>query len=472
MSDVVVIGAGIGGLAFALGAARAGFAVTVLERDTTEPAGSPDEVFDTWRRRGTPQARLVHQFHPRTWSELACNAPDVLDDVLCAGADKVDLRRRLGDALEEEDQHLQALAVRRPVIEAVLRHAVVRQDGIDLRCGSTVGGPVMDVGGCPRVRGVVADDVILEAGLVVDAAGRRSPVRRWLTELGFTAPPVHRMGCGIVYYGRYFRLRPGVDLPPLKGALTEAGDLGYMGYGIGKSDNRCYAVLLVVPGGDTDLRVLGRVGAWDAATAAIPATAPFVSPEVGEPIMDPTPMAGLENTIAPWYDAGRPLIAGLVHLADAWATTDPAYGWGASLALAQGFALARSLEATAPDTDAAVESFLAASVDEVTQRFNLACSQNRIRNAGWAGERDLLSVDDLEQESVLFALTAGGRHDPVLARASMRWAGLLALPDELWADGEAMTRAHRFLESHPYDPTRVARGPSRGELLALITGHV
>jgi hypothetical protein len=41
-------------------------------------------------------------------------------------------------------------------------------------------------------------------------------------------------------------------------------------------------------------------------------------------------MAGLENCLAPWHRDGRPVVSGLVAVSDAWAITDPMYGWRAS----------------------------------------------------------------------------------------------------------------------------------------------
>jgi len=61
-TDVAVMGAGSQGSA-AIGFARRGRRVLVLERDSTAPAGDdPDAVFDAWERAGVAQFRQPHNF--------------------------------------------------------------------------------------------------------------------------------------------------------------------------------------------------------------------------------------------------------------------------------------------------------------------------------------------------------------------------------------------------------------------------
>jgi hypothetical protein len=50
---------------------------------------------------------------------------------------------------------------------------------------------------------IQTDQGALDADLVIDAAGRRSPLWKW------TSADANVDECGMVYYSRYFRLRPG-----------------------------------------------------------------------------------------------------------------------------------------------------------------------------------------------------------------------------------------------------------------------
>ena len=53
----------------------------------------------------------------------------------------------------------------------------------------------------------------LAADLVVDATGRRSPIDDWLAQLGARTTATWGAECGIAYFSRHYRVRPGADLP-------------------------------------------------------------------------------------------------------------------------------------------------------------------------------------------------------------------------------------------------------------------
>ena len=58
--SAVVIGGSIGGLAAAIGLARRGFGVTVLERDVAPPTDDAERAFSDWERGNVPQCRQPH----------------------------------------------------------------------------------------------------------------------------------------------------------------------------------------------------------------------------------------------------------------------------------------------------------------------------------------------------------------------------------------------------------------------------
>ncbi|MGH9283936.1 MAG: FAD-dependent oxidoreductase, partial [Acidimicrobiales bacterium] len=93
MAEVLVIGAGVGGLGSALALARAGHAVTIVERDSLTMPSTPDGAFEAWRRRGAPQTRHSHAFLARLRNVLRDRAPEVLTDLLSAGAAEIDFTR-------------------------------------------------------------------------------------------------------------------------------------------------------------------------------------------------------------------------------------------------------------------------------------------------------------------------------------------------------------------------------------------
>ena len=60
MSNIVVLGAGLNGLATAMLLARDGHEVTILERDPAEPQGDNDALWASWERRGVNQFNQLH----------------------------------------------------------------------------------------------------------------------------------------------------------------------------------------------------------------------------------------------------------------------------------------------------------------------------------------------------------------------------------------------------------------------------
>lgn len=83
-----------------------------------------------------------------------------------------------------DDERLTMLMSRRSTIDWVLRRAILAEPGVTLCRGVRVVGLVAAPGKLPHVTGVRTDQGDVAADLVIDATGRRSPIDRWLTEIG------------------------------------------------------------------------------------------------------------------------------------------------------------------------------------------------------------------------------------------------------------------------------------------------
>ena len=455
----VVAGGGVAGLAAALAVARAGHRAVVLERDAIEPDHPLEAAFDV-PRAGIPHFFQPHAFLPRGRSVLADVAPDVLAALLDAGAEPQDLRIHLRGPAQPGDEELVYLWVRRPVIEAALRRAAVAEEAVELLSGVRVAGLLTDEAAAPRALGVnVEGGEPVRGDIVVDALGRYRCPPGWPRASG--APT----DCGAVYYCRYFRLAEGVehlDAGPLN-PLNPRGDLGYMGFNTFRGDNRTYAVILLAPARDRELRGLRRESAWMAACAAMIPLDVMTSPDYGRPITDVMPMGGLMNVDR----TGDPGAARLVGVGDALCHTDPAFAWGLSLGLAHAQALAQAAEGATEGDDVA-ERYRAAVAPEARERHALACEMDAARSARWAGEP--LDPSRAEGCYPLFSFTtalAVARQDDHVLRRTIRRIGLLERTAVFDADTQVHDRIAAIFRRVTETPTPPA-GPPRDELLSRM----
>src|SRR4029453_180170 len=85
MADIIVIGAGLGGLGTGLLLARDGHRVRVLERDAEAPPDRPDDLWTAWERRGVHQFRMSPSFRARGRGTVDAELPEVAAELILAG---------------------------------------------------------------------------------------------------------------------------------------------------------------------------------------------------------------------------------------------------------------------------------------------------------------------------------------------------------------------------------------------------
>jgi 2-polyprenyl-6-methoxyphenol hydroxylase-like FAD-dependent oxidoreductase len=454
------MGGGVAGVATALLIARAGHRVTLIERDELRSDGAAEAALE-WPRSGIPHFLQPHAFIPRGRRELRQHLPDVYDALLGAGAWEVDMRPKLGGPASDADEDLQYLAVRRPLIEWALRQAADAEPGLTISAGRRIAGLIVDQG---RVVGVRMDGASIDADLVVDALGRRTPTRDWLAAHGIETEPAESSDCGVVYYSRYYKCHPGFSPPDGPWFLSPRGDLGYLGYASFPGDNGTFAALLAVPTGVPEWKAFHEAVAFEAAIAQVPALASWVTPEGVDPITPVMAMAGLRNSLR----AGSPT-AGLVAVGDAYSHTDPVLAHGLAFGLAHAAELARVLGENADVTDAA-NDYVAATAPELRERYDYATALDEQRLRMWrGGEVDFAHHDG---DYALFTIAACGvaaATDVALARVFLRRIGLLDSTRVL--DGDLALRER--MEGAFAEAVKVPRprpGPSRAEMISTVSG--
>lgn len=467
MSEVIVIGAGVAGLGSALALSQQGHRVTVVERDGAGLPPSPDAAFDQWPRRGAPQVRHSHAFLARLRNLLRDRAPDVLAELLAAGATEVRFvdhpPPRVGRLdPEPDDDDLVALACRRTTFEWVLRRHVLNTAAVELKEGVVKGlvGSGTSGSGIPHIGGVrLAGGEELRSDVVVDATGRRSPLPGWLSSLGAAPVEEEEEDTGIVYSSRFYRLRPGMDVP-YKGGLVVA-DLGYLKYAVFGGDNGTFSITFGIYADDREMRQLLSPGPFTTTANILVGTRPWVEPDRAEAITGVEVMARLINRRRRFMAGGTPLATAVFPVGDSSVCTNPLYGRGCSLALVQAYLLADVLAAHPEDPLGAAHAFDAATRAEIEPWYRASTDQDR--SSGDGASPDMASL-------IREGLLPAARSDPLVFRAFVRSFNLLQAPGAIMNDPEVVKRVLAAWQERGTRPPSESLGPDRQALLDVLAG--
>jgi 2-polyprenyl-6-methoxyphenol hydroxylase-like FAD-dependent oxidoreductase len=456
--DVVVVGAGIGGLSSALALARSGHRVTLVERDDTPMPDSPEAAF-SWDRKGAPQVRHPHVFLGLARVILRDRFPDVLQALSDLGIEPGGMESAEMDeatrAVLEADDDLRMLPCRRTTFEWVMRRTVLEEPRITLRLGEGVAGLVLDANIVTGVR--LEGGTVLPCDVVVATTGRRGDVPAWLAEHGIDVAET-ASDAGVVYFSRFYRL----DHDEAFG--FRAGFGAGIGAGVIGSDAGTYSITAVVDKSDKELRDhLNDSARFDATMGLLPELAD-VADAGGAPIGDVHCMTGLLNRTRTFtHPDGTPLVVGLFAAGDAHTCTNPAYGRGQSLALKMATMVADAI-AEHDDLVAAARDYEARCVEQVVPWYQFSVLTDQMRTA--AGVRPGSGPSASDPFAALFG---GGAGDPEIVRLVMRVMNLLELPSALIA---RLPELQANAAARPAPEPTTARGerlrrPSRDELLAV-----
>ena len=480
---MVIVGGSIAGLATALALSRMGQEVVVLEQDPPPPPGSPQALFNTWKRRGVPQLRHSHGFLARLRNLLRDRYPDLLDALLAEGAHEQTMAGSLPPVLapayqpDPGDDDLTGLLCRRTTFERVLYAYVSEQPRVSLQSGIKVHGvrhtldhAVPRLTGLTWRQGETQQDMATET--IIDATGRLSPFPAWLRALGVELVE-DQHDTGIIYYTRYYRLLDGAEAPR-RTNHSSMGDLGYLKFGIFPGDQQTFSLTLAIPTIETDLRILKHNDVFSQVCQCLPALAPWLDPTCSEPTTNVFIMGGLRNTYRRFVVDNQPMVHGFFAVGEAAIHTNPLYGRGCSLSFLHAHLLADAIAAH-PDATARALSFHRATQQQLQPFYDMAVQRDQasIRRAQQqvAGPRPPRLRERLMRSFMQHGLATAMRGDLHVRRAFLRDFHMLAPPNVAIRRPGVIWRILRFWlrgkrrNAHLYTPSA---GPSREEMRRLL----
>jgi 2-polyprenyl-6-methoxyphenol hydroxylase-like FAD-dependent oxidoreductase len=471
MAEIVVLGAGVVGLGTAMLLAKDGHDVTVLERDATPRAITPDEAWERWERRGVNQFRLPHYFLARYRSIVDAELPEVARSIEGVGGLRhnplLEIPEDFRGPARPEDADLEVLTGRRPVVELAVAAAAELAQGVTVRRGTSVAGLLAGApsrGGIPHVVGVRTESGDeLGADLVVDLTGRRSAMSRWLEELG-AEPPVEELeDSGFMYFGRHYRSEDGTLPFALGGGIQHFGTISSLTL---PADNGTWGLGIVTNAKDRALLGLRDVGRWESVFGALPTVAHWMD---GTPIDDKiVSMSKIEDRIRTLHVDGSPIATGVVAVGDAWACSNPSLGRGASLGMLHALLLRDVLGDVGLDDPFEFASTFAASTDDQLRpwfEWTRATDRHRLGqvDAGIAGEPYEPHDEDFELEQ---SLARASSKDPDLLRVLLRGALVFERPRDALARLDLFDLVSELGGGWRDEPVAA---PTRDELLRLAS---
>jgi 2-polyprenyl-6-methoxyphenol hydroxylase-like FAD-dependent oxidoreductase len=473
----VIIGGGAAGCLTALLLARAGHEVTLLERDRLTPHPDVETAAALAFRPTAPQIVQPHIIMARCRELLAQRLPDFYAGLLEAGVQEAPLRTQMPPSLPDKaprpgDERLTQLLTRRSTFDWVLLRSIAAEPGVDFRPGVKVTGLTARQAARPgpaRVTGVRSDAGEVGADAVIDATGRRSALDTWLADLGIRPTAVSQAECGLAYYSRHYRLRPG-SRPPGSALQRMVVTFDDLLVGIWPADNGTMQVAIAPLAADRQFRAARDPDVFSRVVRCVPDFARWL--DVLDPVTGVFPMSGLHNTLRRLVVDGEPVATGLHAVGDTVCTTNPTLARGLALAMISVAGLADTLarherdftaQALAMDglVTTRIEPFYAeqAAIDEYRLR--------RMRHAISAGPGPEPEPGPPAADGTgYWQVRAAAPFDPVVFRAFWKVMGMNAVPGEVYADPEVIARTREVLGRNDAAPP--AAQPSRAQLLAAL----
>lgn len=442
---IAIIGSGMAGMFTARALARAGRPVTLFETDAPSPGPDADADFARWQRPGVAQLRQPHAARSIIRKLLTQHDPELLQAMLDAGM--VEWKFHLYSVEDPEighDPELVGMLGRRPTLEAPLRRTVEATPGITIVRKPVKQLLVEAVEGRQRVSGIVTADGPQRFDAVIDASGRRSRIADWLEAAGAGRPHEESVECGLSYYSRYFRFKPGVKIE--RGPYPSGPSASMQGvhFTMNRTDHQTFSLMLGVAPWQEEFKGLRHEAAFMRFVRSLPDADTWLNPSLSEPIWKVEPFAGLVNRYRSFARDGRPLVDGLYVMGDARFHTNPIHGWGMSFALQSAYLLAGLFD-TVPDDRERERRFEHEADRHARTYFGASAAEDEARTVLWKNTLPLSERG--EPGSYRYFLTRivpAAFKDQWIFRKVTRRLHLLDHPEEILHDAEVHRRAERI----------------------------
>ncbi len=416
----VVLGASMAGLLAARVLADFYEAVIVIERDTL-----PDHP-ET--RRGVPQANHVHVLSARAAQVLEELLPGLLNDLVRAGVgvwDDGDLSK-MSFTLGEQRLPTQGVLSdfgawyfpSRSLLEWNVQQRikaisnVIILDGRDF-VGLTTSASNDRITGV-RVTGDDADEIVLTAELVVDAAGRGSRTPMFLEDLGYGRPAVDEVTVRVQYASQRLRLPPGtLDEYTISVFPTAARPVYWV---LMRQEHDTWLFTLGTFGGhEVPVEPADRLAFGSGIAPGHAIRAITLAEPLGE-------VARFHTPSNRWwrYDGMRKLPKGLVVCGDALCSFNPIYGQGMTVAALEALVLRDCMKA---------------GVDDLPRRYFRAAAKVIRRAWRTAVSLDLSMPDTTGRQSI--SMRIGGAYFELVKsvaatdiRVTERFLRMIAMLDD------------------------------------------
>lgn len=473
---VVIIGASAAGCFAALLLARAGHEVLVVDKDRLELAPDIESAARAAFRTSAPQIVHPHVILAHCRQLLIKHLPDVYERLLGAGVVEAPLATQMPPTLTDTapragDEQLTMLMTRRSTFDWVLRRAVVDQAGVTLRRGVSVSGLVALPGKPPHVTGVHTSEGDVPADLIVDAAGRLSPIDHWLKAAGARVSASSWAECGVAYFSRHYRVREGTAPPaPLTSRTVEA--LDEFTIGIWGADNGTMQLVVAPLALDHRFKTLRYPEVFTAVLRTVPTFAKWL--DALDPITQVYAMGGLHNTLRRLLVDSSPVAIGLTAIGDSVCTTNPTLGRGLSVALSGAVDLLHVVDEHGDDGVAlalAADELVADHVvpfyedQAVIDSGRLAMLRHHILDAPPPPATAPVSPDRVTFPQLRIA----AQFDPTAFRGLWRLMGMIDRPGQIYADPDIVERTREVLRERAGGPS--IGQPTREQVLTALKRH-